>query len=158
MYCTPTTYVSKILLILSWRKLFVFPEFNIMLYDKHSESDYFFSSTKIRIVFSATLGNHIPLFKLNGRSLSWQDKTCLEHDNDKIVLQFLFCANSSNVIHQQTWWFMVIYGDLWWFMVIYGTWLQSTSSLVEYIPTTYVSKILLILSWRKFCLTCYQGV
>jgi hypothetical protein len=31
-----------------------FPEFNIRLYDKNSESDYFFSSTKIRIFFSAT--------------------------------------------------------------------------------------------------------
>ena len=28
-----------------------FPEFNIRLYDKNSESDYFFSSTKIRIFF-----------------------------------------------------------------------------------------------------------
>ena len=53
-------------------------EFNIRLYDKNSESDYFFSSTKIRIFFSATLGitifllekKHIPPFKLNGRSLT----------------------------------------------------------------------------------------
>jgi hypothetical protein len=35
-----------------------FPEFNIRLYDKNSESD-FFSSTKIRIFFSATLGIRI---------------------------------------------------------------------------------------------------
>jgi hypothetical protein len=77
-----------------------FPEFNIRLYVKNSESDYFFSSTKIRIFFSATLGiriyflekkynpslqvklsekkilnetkNHTPApFKLNGRSLSY---------------------------------------------------------------------------------------
>jgi hypothetical protein len=112
-----TTRELEYFFFLSRKARIFFPEFNIMLYDKHSESDYFFSSTKIRIVFSATLGNHIPPFKLNGRSLSWQDKTCLEYDNDKIVLQILFCANSSNVIHQQTWWFMVIYGDLWWFMV-----------------------------------------
>jgi hypothetical protein len=32
----------------------LFPEFNMRLYDKNSESDYFFSSTKIRIFFSAT--------------------------------------------------------------------------------------------------------
>jgi hypothetical protein len=32
-----------------------FPEFKIRLYDKNSESDYFFSSTKFRIFFSATL-------------------------------------------------------------------------------------------------------
>ena len=39
---------------------YFFPEFNIRLYDKHSESDYiFFSSTKIRIFFSATLGIRI---------------------------------------------------------------------------------------------------
>ena len=58
-----------------------FPEINIRLYDKNSESDYFFfSSTKIRIFFSATLGIRIffqkktitppPSFKLNGRSLN----------------------------------------------------------------------------------------
>ena len=36
------------------------PEFNIRLHDKSSESDYiFFSSTKIRIFFSATLGIRI---------------------------------------------------------------------------------------------------
>jgi hypothetical protein len=35
-------------------KLGLLPEFNIRLYDKNSESDYFFSSTKIRIFFSAT--------------------------------------------------------------------------------------------------------
>ena len=49
-------------------------------YDKNSESDFFFffSSTKIRIFFSATLGIRIfflekkpyPPFKLNGRSQS----------------------------------------------------------------------------------------
>ena len=33
--------------------------FNISLYDKNSESDYFFPSTKIRIFFSATLGIRI---------------------------------------------------------------------------------------------------
>jgi hypothetical protein len=41
------------------KRKFFFPEFNIRLYDKNSESDYFFSSTKIRIFFSATLGIRI---------------------------------------------------------------------------------------------------
>ena len=41
------------------RREFFFPEFNIRLYDKNSESDLFFSSTKIRIFFSATLGIRI---------------------------------------------------------------------------------------------------
>ena len=36
-----------------------FPEFKIRLYDKNSESDYFFSSTKFRIFFSATQGIRI---------------------------------------------------------------------------------------------------
>ena len=63
-----------------------FPESNIRLHDKNSESDYYFvSSTKIRIFFSATLGiriffskkniPHTP-FKLNGRSLKHL-KICL---------------------------------------------------------------------------------
>ena len=58
-----------------------FPEFNIRLYDKNSDSNqiiFFPSSTKIRIFFSATLGiriffqkkKHNPSFKLNGRSLN----------------------------------------------------------------------------------------
>jgi hypothetical protein len=32
------------------------PKFNIRLYDKNSETDFFFPSTKIRIFFSVTLG------------------------------------------------------------------------------------------------------
>jgi hypothetical protein len=63
------------------QRKFFSPEFNIRLYDKNSESDYFFSSTKIRIFFSATLGirilflekNHNPPFKLNGGSLTMFD-------------------------------------------------------------------------------------
>ena len=39
--------------------IYFFPEFNIRLYDKNSESDFFFSSTEIRIFFSATLGIRI---------------------------------------------------------------------------------------------------
>ena len=55
-----------------------FPQFNIRLYDKNSESDFFFFSTKIRIFCSATLGIRIffleknhnpPPWKLNDRSL-----------------------------------------------------------------------------------------
>ena len=39
------------LFFLSHRAQIFFPEFNIRLYDKNSESDFFFSSTKIRIFF-----------------------------------------------------------------------------------------------------------
>ena len=77
----PTTQELEYLFFLSCKAPKFFPEFNIRLYDKNSESDYFFfSSTKIRIFFSATLGirifflekKHKPPspFKLNGRSLS----------------------------------------------------------------------------------------
>ena len=63
-------------------RIFFLPEVNIRLYmyDKNSESDYFFSSTKITF-FSASLGIRIfflgknhnppPHFKLNGRSLQY---------------------------------------------------------------------------------------
>ena len=48
------------LFFLSRKVRIFFPEYNIRLYDKHSESDYFFfPSTKIRIFFSATLGIRI---------------------------------------------------------------------------------------------------
>ena len=36
-----------------------FPKFNIRLYDKNSETDFFSPSTKIRIFFSVTLGIRI---------------------------------------------------------------------------------------------------
>ena len=71
-----TTQELEYLFILQRKARIFFPEFNISLYDKYS--DFFFSSTKIRIFFSATLGiriffqkkNITPLpFKLNGRSL-----------------------------------------------------------------------------------------
>ena len=41
---------------------FFFPEYNIRLFDKNSESDYFFSSTKIRIFFS-NIGNQNIFFR-----------------------------------------------------------------------------------------------
>jgi hypothetical protein len=57
------------------REIF-FPEFNIRLYDKNSESDYFFSLHQNQNIFFSNIGNqnifleknHNPLpFKLNGR-------------------------------------------------------------------------------------------
>jgi hypothetical protein len=57
------------------RSEFFFQNLTLGYMTKKSESDNFFSSTKIRIFFSATLGinifflekNHNPPFKLNGR-------------------------------------------------------------------------------------------
>jgi hypothetical protein len=76
-----TTRELEHLFFLSRQARNCFPDFNISLYDKNSESD--FSSTKIRIFFSATLGIRIffletPPWKLNGPSL----------------IYFLFCYNS----------------------------------------------------------------
>ena len=56
-----------------------FPEFNIRLYDKNSESDYFFSLHQNQNIFFSNIGNqnicleknhNPPPFKLNGRSLT----------------------------------------------------------------------------------------
>ena len=60
-----------------------FPEFNIRLYDKNSESDYFFSLHQNQNTFFSNIGNQIIFlakhhnphpFKLNGRFLMnfWQ--------------------------------------------------------------------------------------
>ena len=49
----------NIYFFLSRKAQFFSPEFNIRLYDKNSESDFFFPSTKIRIFLSATLGIRI---------------------------------------------------------------------------------------------------
>ena len=55
-----TTRELEYLIFLLRKARIFFPEFNIRLYDKNSESDYlFFSSTKIRIFFSAALGIRI---------------------------------------------------------------------------------------------------
>jgi hypothetical protein len=54
-----TTQELEYLFFLSRKVRIFFSEFNIRLYDKNSESDYFFSSTKIKIFFSATLGIRI---------------------------------------------------------------------------------------------------
>jgi hypothetical protein len=54
-----------------------FSEFHIRLYDKNSESDYFFFLHQNQDIFFSNIGNqnifleknHNPPFKLNGRSL-----------------------------------------------------------------------------------------
>ena len=56
-YFFRTTQELEYLFFLSREVRIFFPEFNIMLYDKNSESDYFFSSTKIRIFFFSNIGN-----------------------------------------------------------------------------------------------------
>ena len=53
----------RIFLFCRAKREFFFPEFYIRLYVKNSESDIFFSSTKIRIFFSATLGIRIFFFR-----------------------------------------------------------------------------------------------
>ena len=69
-------------------------EFNIRLYDKNSESDFFFPSTKIKIFFFGNIGNQNiffrkktlppPPWKLNGASLNYcQERSCF-HIQKKI--------------------------------------------------------------------------
>ena len=62
---------------LSHKARHFFPEFNIRLYDKNSESDYFFFLHQNQDIFFSNIGNlniflekkHNPPFKLNDRSL-----------------------------------------------------------------------------------------
>ena len=56
------------LFFLSRKAQYFFPEFNIRLYDKNSESDYFFPLHQNQNIFLEK--NHNPPFKLNGRSLN----------------------------------------------------------------------------------------
>ena len=57
------------------RSAIFFPEFNIRLYDKNSESDYFFFLHQNQNIFFSNIGNQNifleknPYFKLNDRSL-----------------------------------------------------------------------------------------
>jgi hypothetical protein len=74
-----TTQELEYLFYLSREAQFFFPEFNIRLYDKNSESDnFFFPPPKSEYFFQQHWEseyfilekNHTPPFKLNGRSLS----------------------------------------------------------------------------------------
>ena len=66
-----------------------FPEFNIRLYDKNSESDYFFFLHQIQNIFFSNIGNqniflgkkHNPPFKLNGRFLIYKHVYSHIHQN-----------------------------------------------------------------------------
>ena len=59
------------------KRQFFFPELNIRLYDKNSETDYFFFLHQNQNIFFSNIGNqyifleknHNPPFKLNGHSL-----------------------------------------------------------------------------------------
>ena len=85
------------------------PEFNIRLYDKNSESD-FFSSTKIRIFFSAALGirifilekNHNHPWKLNGPSLSLTDYI-LSWKNILMVSVSFYWLDTSTICSKYGW-------------------------------------------------------
>jgi hypothetical protein len=68
----------RMFLLLSRKARIFFPEFNIRLYDKNSESDYFFFLHQNQNILFSNIGNQNiclekkhtpPLFKLNGRSL-----------------------------------------------------------------------------------------
>ena len=70
---------GRILIFLQRKAQIFFPEFNIRLYDKNSESDYFFFLHQNQNIFFSNIGNqniflekkpYPPPFKLNGRSLS----------------------------------------------------------------------------------------
>jgi hypothetical protein len=72
-----TTQELEYLFFLSRKARIFFPEFNIRLYDKNSESKFFFSLHQNQNIFFSNIGNqnifleknHNPPFKLNGRSL-----------------------------------------------------------------------------------------
>ena len=76
-----TTRELEYLFLLSCKARICFPECNIRLYDKHSESVYFFSLHQNQNFFFSNIGNQNiylekknipppPSFKLNGRSLN----------------------------------------------------------------------------------------
>jgi hypothetical protein len=84
-----------------------FPEFNIRLYDKNSESDFFFLHQKQNIFFSNVGNQNIfleknhnpPPFKLNGRSLTscYFTSTCLVLEIS--LFGSIVVRHRSNVFH-----------------------------------------------------------
>jgi hypothetical protein len=79
-----TTWELEYYFFLSHKTRIFFPELNIRLYDKNSESDYFFLLHQNRKKNFSNIGNynifleknHNPPWKLNGPSLisCWKDK------------------------------------------------------------------------------------
>ena len=73
-FFSDNTRVIIFLFFLSHKAQIFFPEFNIRLYDKNSESDYFFSLHQNQNIFFSKIGNQNIFLeknhKLNGRSLS----------------------------------------------------------------------------------------
>ena len=59
LYHTPTIYRTPTLYTLLFKYMikFFFPEFNIRLYDKNSESDYFFFLHQNQNIFFSNIGN-----------------------------------------------------------------------------------------------------
>ena len=69
-----TTRELEYLFLLSRKARIFFPEFNFRLYDKNSETDYFFFLHQNQNIYFSNIGNHNIFleknpFKLNGRSL-----------------------------------------------------------------------------------------
>ena len=85
----------KIFIFLSHKAQIFFPEFNIRLYDKNSESIIFFSSPKIRIFFSATLG--ISSFCVCLLCECYSHSVCECHDGKKKVPIFVNAGHFVNV-------------------------------------------------------------
>ena len=73
-----TTQELEYLFFLSCKAQIFYPEVNIRLYDKNSESHYFFFLQQNQNIFFSNIGNqnifleknHTPPFKLNDRSLN----------------------------------------------------------------------------------------
>jgi hypothetical protein len=70
-------------------RIYFFPEYNIRLYDKNCESNYFFFLHQNQNIFFSNIGNQNiflekkhkppPPFKLNGRSLKTHQNTLVSH-------------------------------------------------------------------------------
>jgi hypothetical protein len=85
-----TTRELEYLFFLSRIARNLFLEFNIRLYDKNSESDYFFFLHQNQNIFFSNIGNQNiflekkhtpPPFKLNGRSLMGDDIGRIKYTN-----------------------------------------------------------------------------
>ena len=97
-----TTQKLEYLFFLSRKTRIFFPEFNIRLYDKNSESDYFFFLHQNQNIFFSNIGNqniflennHNPPFKLNGRSL-----TCVCVSSEKYDWCMFICNKRICIVY-----------------------------------------------------------
>jgi hypothetical protein len=137
-----TTQELECLFFMSRKARNFFPEFNIRLYDKYSESDYFFIPPPKSEYFFQQLWeseyffykkkHNPPLFKLNGRSLSLFS---LVVDTSSVSILYIIISLASFLLfdkglHLSLWSMLLTLDRFLWLLATYLAALLCTASIL----------------------------